>query len=199
MRKGPDLDVMYGSAQPPRAKPGRASGIQKTERDKDGMVIVHPGRIVLNPVLTPELPALLDKVRNELRDGAVYKWNVAKNGQLMLAKSRLFGGEKLGLGHPTLVGGLKEPEARMGGELRFGKLDKDGPEPVFYINNDSGRYSEYVDRNGEMLKNTAHRFKDLGFPVKEQWLDKSKVALRNPQVPVEAESSSHTAASSDDA
>jgi len=179
MRNGPDLDVMYGSAQPPRAKPGKASGIQKLERnEKDGMVIVHPGRIVLEPAATPELSAplqeirdklharlkkfhdksqspaylqeeddkflanmgedhdqflarlgiepdkflprlgedqdqffarLKDVIRTELMDEAAYKWNIAENGQLMLGKSKFPGGKKLGWGHPTLVGGLKEP------------------------------------------------------------------------------------------
>ncbi len=301
MRKAPDLDEMYGSAQPPRAKPGKASGIQKQERnEKDGMVIVHPGRIILKPVATPELSAPLKEIRDELhahlkashdarlekfrkkfpaimeegddkflasmeedydkflasagidpdkfiasmeedydkflasagidhdkflasvgidpdkflprlgesedkfqarlkdfilmelREGAVYKWNEAKNGQLMLGKSKYPKdndypeGRKLGLGHPTLVGGLKEPEARMGGELRLRTLGKDDLESVFDLNNDSGRYGEYEDRTPKMLRNVAnHISKAFGIPVKEEWKDKSKVALKNPKVAAE--------------
>ena len=220
MRKAPDLDAMYGSVQPPRAKPGRASGIQAAERSKDdGMVKIHPARIILNPNLTPDLPQLLDAVRRELRDGAVFKWTVARNGAVMLApyklsertktllleqsktacdtelpagqsalfdkiklafeKSELPVGRKLPLGHPTLVGGLGEPEARMGGELHYGKLHEDDAEPAFYINNDSGRYSEYADRNEEMLKNVAKHFGEIGFPVKEKWVEKAKKELIN--------------------
>jgi hypothetical protein len=179
MRQAPDLDTLYGAARPPRAKAGKASGVQAAERNpQDGMVLVHPGRIVLNPVLNPELPAQLKEVGDELKAGAVFKWNIARNGQLMLAKSKQPSGEKLGLGHPTLVGGLKEPEARMGGELRFGKPGANDREPVFYINNDSGRYSEYADRNKAMLANVASRFADLGFPVETQWVDKSESALK---------------------
>lgn len=187
MRTAPDLDALYGSVQPPRAKTGRISGIQKQERDKNGMVIIHPGRVILNPTLTPELPAILEKIRCDLMDGAVYKWNISRNGQLMLAKSKHPGGEKLGWGHPTLVGGLKEPEARLGGELRFGTLDKNNPQPIFYINNDSGRYGEYEDRNTAMLRNVAERFKELNFPVAEQWIVREKtVALKNRKTPDEA-------------
>ncbi len=179
MRPATDLDALYGAARPPRAKPGKASGIQGPERNpKDGMVIVHPGRTIMNLTLTPDLPARLQKVRKELQAGAVFKWNVSRNGELMLAKSREAGGKKLGLGHPTLVGGLKEPEARIGGELRFGKPDESQPEPVFYINNDSGRYSEYGDRVGAMLGKVADRFKECGLPVQAQWMDKSDEALQ---------------------
>lgn len=178
MRQLPDLDAMYGAARPPRAKPGKASGIQGPERNpQDGMVLVHPGRIVINPT-TPELPALLQEVRDQLRAGAVYKWNISRNGQLMLAKSKHPGGEKLGWGHPTLVGGLKEPEARIGGELRFGKPNKSDPDSTFYINNDSGRYSEYGDRIAAMLGNVADRFEACGFSVETRWMDKSEEALK---------------------
>jgi len=179
MRQAPDLDTLYGAARPPRAKGGKASGVQAAERNpQDGMVVVHPGRIVLNRTLNPELPAQLKDISDELKAGAVFKWNIARNGQLMLAKSKQPSGEKLGLGHPTLVGGLKEPEARMGGELRFGTPGAKDREPVFYINNDSGRYSEYGDRNKAMLANVAKRFADLGFPVDTQWVDKSDAALK---------------------
>jgi len=179
MRQAPDLDTLYGAALPPRAKDGKASGVQAAERNTgDGMVLVHPGRIVLNPALNPELPTQLKDIANELRAGAVFKWNIARNGQLMLGKSKQPSGEKLGLGHPTLVGGLKEPEARMGGELRFGNPGAEHREPVFYINNDSGRYSEYADRNKAMLANVARRFADLGFPVHTAWVDKSEAALK---------------------
>ena len=179
VRQAPDLDTLYGAARPPRAKSGKESGVQAAERNpQDGMVLVHPGRIVLNPILTPELQARLKEIGDELKAGAVFKWNISRNGQLMLAKSKQPSGEKLGLGHPTLVGGLKEPEARMGGELRFGKPGAKDREPVFYINNDSGRYSEYADRNKAMLANVASRFADLGFPVATQWVDKSDAALK---------------------
>jgi hypothetical protein len=179
MRPPPDLDALYGAARRPRAKDGKASGVQAAERNpRDGTVIVHPGRIVLNPISTPDLPAQLKDIGNELRAGAVYKWNIARNGQLMLAKSKQPSGAKLGLGHPTLVGGLKEPAARMGGELRFGTPGAQVREPVFYINNDSGRYSEYADRNKAMLANVASRFADLGFPVDTEWVDKSEEALK---------------------
>lgn len=179
MRQAPDLDTLYGAARPPRAKGGKASGVQAAERNpQNGMVVVHPGRIVLNPILNPELPAQLKNIGDELQAGAVFKWNIARNGQLMLAKSKQPSGEKLGLGHPTLVGGLQEPKARMGGELRFGKPGAKDREPVFYINNDSGRYSEYADRNKAMLANVASRFADLGFPVDTQWVDKSDAALK---------------------
>jgi len=179
VRQAPDLDTLYGAPRPPRAKGGKASGVQAAERNpQDGMVLVHPGRIVLNPILTPELPARLKEIGDELKAGAVFKWNISRNGQLMLAKSKQPSGEKLGLGHPTLVGGLKEPEARMGGELRFGKPGAQDRQPGFYINNDSGRYSEYADRNKAMLANVASRFADVGFPVATQWVDKSDAALK---------------------
>lgn len=261
LRKAPDLDAMYGSAQPPRAKPGRASGIQKAERStKDSMVKINAARIVLNPNITPDLPQLLNVVRHELQDGGVFKWTVSRNGQVMLEpyklsdntkrlvlatltqsepadKAELMPGQsefielitgvlkqmvlsdeenetklldhstqvaalvnavknnKLTLGHPTLVGGFKEPEGRMGGELRYGKLHQDDPESTFYINNDSGRYGEYADRSPAMLQNIAERFKDLGIPVKKKWIDKPKANLINkPSVPAEM-SSLHSAAS----
>ncbi len=179
MRPPPDLDVTYGSARPPRAKSKKASGIQPAERNpQDGMVLIHPGRIIVNPTLTPELSVRLQEVRKELRIGAVYKWNISRNGQLMLAKSKHPRGEKLGWGHPTLVGGLREPEARIGGELRFGKPSEKAPGPVFYINNDSGRYSEYGDRIAAMLGNVAIRFGACGFSVQTQWIDKSEEALK---------------------
>lgn len=260
MRKAPDLDAMYGSAQPPRAKPGRASGIQKAERSKkDGMVKINAARIILNPNSTPDLPQLMDVIRHELQNGGVFKWTVARNKELMLAPYKLSNNikqlvlaaltqneladqdelmpgqskfirmvievlkqaalsdednghklldhatqvealvnavknNKLPLGHPTLVGGLPEPEGRMGGELRYGKL-KDDSEPTFYINNDSGRYGEYEDRSEAMLKNVAKRFEDIGIAVEEKWIYKSKVKLINKSRSLAATSDSRLAAS----
>lgn len=139
------------------------------------MVLVHPSRIVLNRI-TPQLSDVLESIRDDLEGGEVYKWTMARNGTLMLGRSRYRCGKKTYWGHPTLVGGLREPEARMGGELRFGMLAGDLA-PTLYINNDSGRYSEYVDRVREHLKNVGDRFRELGLPVKEQWIDKPAVAL----------------------
>ena len=299
MRKAPDLDALYGSAQPPRAKPGRASGIQKAERSmKDGMVKINVARIFLNPNITPNLPQILNVVRQELQNGGVFKWTVSRNGETILAPYKLsknleqlvlaalkqleeskragdaelmpgqsefikmviqlvltaleqseraddaelmpgqsefikmvievlnqivtpdednenklsdhltqvtarrnafkdaLKNKKLTLGHPTLVGGFKEPEGRMGGELRYGKLT-DNSDPTFYINNDSGRYGEYEDRNKAMLENVAKRFENIGLSVKVQWIDKKPKADLINKPGVLDETSSSRSASSD--
>ncbi len=157
-----DLDVRFGSVQPPLVVPEKPKRkpIKDWERDSNGDVIAHPRRITVagpqgvhpNLLQDPKLSALLNEEKN-------YIWSVAAMGTLYLGEEIRLGGftakgkPKL-LGHPVLVSGRP---ARLGGELAYSKQHK-----VFTLNPFSGRQSRYNDRSLEQLINVAAIFEQAG-------------------------------------
>jgi hypothetical protein len=179
----PNLDARYGETRPARAKPGRSSGVQPQELERDGRSVrVHPELLRFSQTdLRAGEKKLTEQqavhIHESLKDGQLWKYQVADKGDMALApakvKERLPTGEEIEvrLGHVTLVGGTPEPKGRLGGEMRFGPL-KEGGEPVFFINNDSGRFSEYQDRNPSHLQAVAEDLKAIGLPEPQtQWID----------------------------
>ena len=93
---------------------------------------------------------------------------MSKLGRLIIAEEMKIsvntqnGEEQKYIGHPSLAGGGR---ARISGELRF-KADPDNPSSgKFYINNDSGRFSKFADRNEMQLKRVAELFRKAGLAV----------------------------------
>ncbi|HET7867058.1 MAG TPA: hypothetical protein VFL86_21875 [Burkholderiaceae bacterium] len=179
----PNLDARYGPARPARVKPGRSSGVQPQELERDGRSVrLHPELLHFPQAalragtskLTEQQAA---RIQQSLRSGQKWKYQVSDEGAVALApdrvKEQLPTGDEIEvkLGHVTLVGGTPEPKGRLGGEMRFGPLKENG-EPVFFINNDSGRFSEYGDRYPAHLEAVAEDLKILGLPEPQlQWID----------------------------
>ena len=187
--RGPELarNKIFSKAELPRAKPGK-SAIQSSEINPvTGLVIVHPERLIVpyfDEVSQDKLDGLqkiFDDIKQELKKkkSIPYKFVISEDMDLIIGKSKLWiDGQENKLGHVTLIGG-KEPKARMAGVL-FGEVNSEG-EIVFYIDNDSGRYSEYPDRNEDQLKRVAQRFAELGFPVKVKWIEKKWCGGKSPE------------------
>lgn len=181
VRPAPDLDHLYGPPRLPRAKPGQAA-IQPQELAGDGVTtVVHPLRAVFAWGKPREEAKLeLQRIRASVEVGErVYKWTMARNGALCIgpatvtptewppAASGLRRAEYLG--HTTLIGGQEAPQGRIGGEFRRVK-PADG-KVRFVIDNNSGRYSEFLHLGPRHLDNVAKRFEQLGCPVDTQWID----------------------------
>ncbi|AMP40455.1 XopV/AopV family type III secretion system effector [Ralstonia solanacearum] len=186
-RHGKTLTEKYGSAQPARGKHGR-SAIQRDERDKlpqgGWRTCVNPTRILVTPTgiktqadiarggLTDgprSLPDLIDLDRLVKEPGVFkYKWDMSRNGTLIIGNIQVQkpdGDGVLHLGHPTLVGGRRIPEARISGMLYADEAGR------LTIDNDSGRFSEYNDRSKAQLEEVAALFKDNGLAVAVSWVD----------------------------
>ncbi len=116
----------------------------------------------------------IDKLR---KNEVMYKWDISKNGTLVIGEvlvNMKFTGadesKKVKLGHTTLVGGRKIPEARISGML-FTEGDN------LMIDNDSGRFSEYEDRKPRHLDAVARLFEKNGLPVQTRWVQKKPIPL----------------------
>lgn len=149
--------------------------------------------------LPPTAP-LAQRLRlDDLRDKKVeYKWNIASNGSLvigeghpgvvldepMTSKPARKKKQPYAQGHVTLVGGQPwkspwqdnrlVPQSRLSGTLYY---NSDGE---LCIDNDSGRFSEYIDRTPKHLENVATLFRRYGVPVTPEWKDKTQIPLQNP-------------------
>ncbi len=189
MRPSPDLDTMFGILH----KPGGLQNdsmrlLHRSELDPpDGRTVrVHPDRILfpatdIDPrrtaVLRMELEPHFSSMRSAFQRHAGYRsfcynWIVTRNGQVAIAPSHVRcrrTNRLVELGHPTLIGGVAAPMGRIGGELRYAHFGNGWR--LFFINNNSGRYSADLDRSDLQLKNVADRFSALGFPVETQWHD----------------------------
>ena len=171
-RKAHQLDKDFGSLQWPRGEPGFPS-IKSWEFDVTGALLMLNDRIFVSneePHLV-NLAALLDL--EKLKTGKKkYMWAVGKLGRLIIAEEmeitvNTSNGEKQKyIGHPALVGGGR---ARISGELRF-KTDPHHPSSgKFYINNASGRFSTFTDRNEAQLKNVAALFRKANLAVEIEY------------------------------
>ncbi|HET9644882.1 MAG TPA: hypothetical protein VFP68_16345 [Burkholderiaceae bacterium] len=187
------LTERYGSIRAARTKPGRLA-IQKTEFDPaDAAKPEHQRRTRLNPTRLriakvagergqPPTVRISGQTSNgplkgtlaehvdlaALRNGSVpYKWTLSSNGTLFVGEAKPVDpetGVRVKMGHPTLVGGMIQSQARFGGVLSY---DKDNDE--FIIDNDSGRFSEHAELTPENLSNVAVLFKEAGLEVRTRW------------------------------
>jgi hypothetical protein len=172
------LDEQFGTAMPPNPN-GETSGVYSSERNwrDPKSALVHPQRIVFSPN-TPPSPAQIAQLATLLetvKTGAVIKWIISRNGSLVVGPTIVDG---VKLGHPTLIGGMPDPEGRIGGEVRSDDLPTGGGDPVLYMNNNSWRYSKYSNRKREHLKNASGLFAKLGFPLQDRWIDFDLVLSR---------------------
>lgn len=160
------LDKDFGSLQWPRGSPNFPA-IKPWEFDAAGVPLMRDDRIFVSDKKGhfPNLSALLDL--EKLKTGEKkYMWAIGKSGNLIISEEMPAGVNKNGepqyIGHPSLVGGGR---ARISGELLF---EADPNKPLsgkFYINNVSGRFSQFADRDGEKLKNAARLFRRAGLAV----------------------------------
>ncbi|MDO3573834.1 XopV/AopV family type III secretion system effector [Ralstonia pseudosolanacearum] len=204
-RHGKTLTEKYGSRQPARAKSGKKA-IQPDEREKlpDGWwrTRVNPTRILVTSTgiqtqadiehcgLTKDAQAeprsldqLIDvaRLRNEPRKFQ-YKWDMSANGTFIIGNIHVQKPDGKGvhhLGHPTLVGGRRIPEARISGMLYADETGR------LIINNDSGRFSEYPDRDPSQLEAVAAFLKQHGLIVEVEWIDmQNGKAKKRPPIPL---------------
>jgi hypothetical protein len=170
-----NLDVLYGSVQPPLAAPEKPNRkpIKPWERHPNGKVITHPRRITVADPHGMLHPNLLQDPKLEalLCEGKKYVWSVAAMGTLFLGEEiRLEGltckGKPKHLGHISLTDGRP---ARICGELSLNKLKQ-----KFNLNPLSGRFSRYLDRKpDDQLPNVAKLFEELGLPIDINFSQKS--------------------------
>jgi hypothetical protein len=187
--KGTTWDTLFATAQPPhfeKDRPGGklVNGLRASERDADGNAIVHPERLILgymdnSPQAITRLKAIAEDLRISASLGkeSVYKWLVSEPVELMIGKSKI-NGEKVG--HPTLVADRPDLKGRIGGELKCRKLDQN--RFLLYVNKESGRYSDYPDRDDTQLVNVVKWFQRCGLNVviineAEAKADKGKSAV----------------------
>ncbi len=182
------LTERFGSGQPARGKPGK-SPIQPNEREKlpqgGWRTRVNPTRILVTSkgiktqadiergileYTSRSLRDLIDVDRLIREPGKfMYKWDMSLNGTFIIGN--IFVPKPNGrgvhqLGHPTLVGGRPIPEARISGMLYADETGR------LIINNDSGRFSEYDDRDKSQLHEVALFLKQHGgLDVAVQWID----------------------------
>ena len=76
------------------------------------------------------------------------------------------------IGHPAQLGGGR---GRISGELRFRADPNDPSSGKLYINNASGRYSKFKDRNEMQLKRTAELFRKAGLAVETVYRQRDKL------------------------
>jgi len=191
--KEDSLTRQFSSSQPARGKVKdneRRSPIQADEKQPlkngDWQTRVNPTRLrvtkdriisndgtPLTSDLSRHLP--IDKI---LTGEVSIKWGISKNGTLFIGQTKVpnaegneSGKSHLKLGHPTLVGGMKIPEARISGMLY---ANSDGK---LAINNDSGRFSEYEDRKPAHLTSVAEIFKNHNLPVETEWMQVKTIPL----------------------
>lgn len=167
--KAHQLDKKFGSLQWPHAHPGFRA-IKSWESNAAGRPLMLSNRIVVPDEKGhfPNLTALLDL--EKLKTGKKkYMWAIGKRGRLIIAEEKKISintptGKQLQyMGHPTLVGGGR---ARIAGELLWFQTDpKDPSSGKFYINNYSGRFSLFADRNEAQLQRVAELFEQAGLTV----------------------------------
>ena len=138
------------------------------------------GRIFASDEKDPsvDLAALLDL--EKLKTGKKkYIWIISKLGRLIISEERQAGNhnaqhatEPQYIGHPALVGG---GQGRISGELLFKADPNDPSSEKFYINNASGRFSKFIDRNEMQLKRVAELFRKAGLAVETQYRKRDKL------------------------
>jgi hypothetical protein len=79
-------------------------------------------------------------------------------------------------GHPTLIGGLANPQGRISGEVYYSKQRN-----TITIQNDHGRFGQRDDLTPEHLENVVRRFHQAGVSVQSQWIGPPE-SLRSPTV-----------------
>ncbi|QOK99835.1 type III effector protein (plasmid) [Ralstonia pseudosolanacearum] len=191
-RYGRTLTEKYGSRQPARAKSGKKA-IQPDEREKlpgKGLwrTRVNPTRILVTPtgiktqadlehpgqtsgaqMASRSLREMIDVERLVREPGKFqYKWDISGNGTFIIGAMHVQKPDGKGvhhLGHPTLVGGSKIPQARISGMLYADATGR------LILNNDSGRFSEYADREKPQLEAVAAFLEQLGLTVEVEWID----------------------------
>ena len=183
MDKARQLDTDFGSLQWPfrRGEPA----LKDWELDDDGTPLMLKDRIFV-----PDKhgnfgnsSALLD-VKKQLKTGEKrYIWTVGKYNRLIISEER--DSEKYSakdnakdstearyIGHPAQVGGGR---ARISGELKYISDPDDKLFGKFVINNASGRYGKFVDRNKGQMENVAELFRKAGLDVEIKYKQRDKL------------------------
>jgi hypothetical protein len=170
-----ELDTKFGSLQPPRSKNG---GIHSWERTVDGRPMEHNRRVILPESKNLALDAQIEQIRGAVdlealrRGEKKYVWTVGALGRVFIGEELPAGidpvtGKSRHAGHPLLVGG---GPARISGELTY-----DVASDALIVNNKSGRYSRYEDRNTDHLANALSiiscAFSRSGMQVRSMHVD----------------------------
>jgi len=176
--KARQLDTDFGSLQWPfrRGEPA----LKNWELDDDGTTPL----MLKDRIFVPDehgnfenLPALLDL--EKLKTGEKkYIWTMSKLGRLIISEEYLVKNkdenitEPSYIGHPAQLGGGR---GRISGELTFINDSNDPLFGKFAINNASGRYSKFVDRDKGKLENVAKLFRKAGLDVEIKYKQRDKL------------------------
>jgi hypothetical protein len=171
------LDIDFGSLQWPfrRGEPALKdwevddAGKPLMLKDKDRIFIPNAhGNFEKFPAVDLE----------KLKSGKKYIWTASKLGRLIISEEASIENNAKDntkpqyVGHPTQLGGGR---ARISGELKFISDKNDPLFEKFVINNGSGRYSKFIDRNERQMGNVAEIFRKAGLDVEIRYKQRDKL------------------------
>lgn len=146
------LNNLYGKAEDPTL-------VKDFEKNPDGSIVKNPDLQEVTPGNKPDLSG-----KDALGGDKKWLYAVDENGKLVVGSEDPVAGvttpngDPARLGHPTLTDG--QP-ARIAGELH------QNPDGSWYVDNNSGRYSQFPDRTPEKLDAVTDRFKDSGLDMSD--------------------------------
>jgi hypothetical protein len=165
-----DLDAQFGKLYAPGESGGK--GVQPAELAADKKTVLD------NPTVWPDgtkgrkqvtaanAAQIMALVKDAEKKGAIVNFVVDVDGKVWVAAECDKDGKyppaakDKALGHPTIA-----KKGRIAGEVHFGK-PPGGNAEVFYINNDSGRYTKpFKNRTQAMLTNVQMVFTAANVPV----------------------------------
>jgi len=180
--KASQLDTDFGSLQWPfrRGEPA----LKDWELDDAGNPLMLNDRIIVpgEHGNFGNLSALLDL--EKLKTGEKrYIWTVGKLGRIFISEERdcekysvkdngKESTEPHYIGHPAQVGGGR---SRISGELKYISDPNDKLFGKFVINNSSGRYSKFVDRNKGQMEKVAAALRNAGLDVEIKYKQRDKL------------------------
>lgn len=176
-KRAHQLDLDFGTLQWPfrRGEPA----LKPSELDATGAPLMLSDRIFV-PDEKGHFANLRDLLDLEkLKAGEKkYIWTVSKLGRLIISEEMQAdvnlknGEEPKYIGHPAQVGGGR---GRISGELLFKAAPNEPLSGTFYINNASGRFSKFVDRNEGQLQRVAELFRKAGLAVETVYRKRDKL------------------------
>ena len=114
----------------------------------------------------------------KLKSGKKYIWTAGKLGRLIISEEASIENNAKDntkpqyVGHPTQLGGGR---ARISGELKFISSSNAPSFGKFLINNASGRYSKFIDRNERQMEKVAELFRKAGLDVEIKYKKRDKL------------------------
>ena len=175
--KARQLDMDFGSLQWPfrRGEPA----LKDWEVDDAGTPLMLKDK---DRIFIPDAHGNFEKFPavdlEKLKSGKKYIWTVGKYDRLIISEEASIENNAKDntqpqyIGHPTQLGGGR---ARISGELKFISDKNDPLFEKFVINNASGRYSKFIDRNEGQMENVADLYRKAELDVEIKYKQRDKL------------------------